>query len=158
MKRSKHIPLALIAAGAIWFLGIDWSWFVHDCPDCGHGKDIAQYRIFSMPIHETTHHYSTVIEHVAGDLGVPCSHANATSWQKHRWWGLLYCKAPCINGLYRLKSDDSWYDREASEKVAALANRNDSIRREFVQNVFEKHDFKFVRTVLTRAGIESESQ
>lgn len=156
MKRKKHIAVSILALVAIWFLGVDWSWFVHDCPDCGYGKDIAQYRLFTIPIQETTREFPTITQHVADDLGVPCTHKNSTSWHKHRWWGLLVCKAPCINGVYRLTGDDSWYDQEASAKVAALAVNDDSIRDDFVETVFEKHDFGFVHTVLTRAGVESE--
>jgi hypothetical protein len=156
MKRQNRIAVFIIALVAIWVLGVDWSWFVYNCPDCGYGKDIAQYRLFTIPVQETTRDFPTIAQRVADDLGVPCSHKNSTTWHKHRWWGLLVCYAPCINGTLRLINDDSWYDQEASGKVAALAEKDSSLRIEFVRKVFEKHDFDFVHTVLVRAGIDSK--
>jgi len=99
MIRKKYIAAAIVA---VWFLGVDSSWFVHDCPDCGYGKDVTQYRLFAIPVHETIRESLTIAQHVAIDLGVPCMHKNSTKWHKHRWWGLLVCKSPCINGVYRL--------------------------------------------------------
>ena len=49
----------------------------------------------------------------------------------------------------------SWYDRQASEKVAALAAVDDNIQNEFIQTVFVDHDFAFVLAVLQRAGVET---
>ncbi len=156
MNRKKQIFVSIIVLVAIWFLGVDWSWFVHNCPDCGYDKDIAQYRFLTIPIRETTYEFPTIAQRVAEDLGVPCTHKNSIRWHKHRWWGLLVCKAPCINGTLRLVGDDSWYDHEISTKVAALAADDSSIRNEFVRNVLKNHDFGFVHTVLIRAGVESE--
>ena len=153
MIRKKYIAAAIVA---VWFLGVDSSWFVHDCPDCGYGKDVTQYRLFTIPVRETTRESPTIAQHVAIDLGVPCMHKNSTQWHKHRWWGLLVCKSPCINGVYRLIDDDSWYDPEASVKVAALGTDDNSVTNEFVENVFDKHDYSFVQTVLDRAGVASK--
>jgi hypothetical protein len=29
---------------------VDWSWFLEDCPDCGLQRDVAQYRVFTIPV------------------------------------------------------------------------------------------------------------
>ena len=154
MKRKKHIAISIVVMLAVWFLGVDLSWFVHDCPDCGYGKDVVQYRIFTIPVRESTRESPTITQYVAADLGVPCAHQHSTSWHKHKWWGLLVCKSPCINGIYRLTGDDSWYDRQASAKVVALAAMDSSIKDDFVRTVLVNHDYRFVRTVLERAGVD----
>lgn len=156
MKRKKHIAAAIIVDVALWFLCVDWSWFIHDCPDCGYSKDIGQYRLFTIPVHETTREFATITQRVAEDLGVPCTHKNVTIWHKHRWWGLVICGAPCANGVCHLTGDDSWYDQNASAKVAALGANDNAIKDDFVQNVLGKHDFDYVHTVLARAGVELE--
>lgn len=154
MKRKKYIAASLISLVALWFLGIDWSWFVHECPDCGYGKDVVQYRLFTIPIRETTYESSTITQLVADDLGVPCQHCNSTSWYRNRLWGLLICKSPCFKGTHRISFDNSWYDQDVSTKVAALAANDRSISHEFVRKALKRHDYTFVDTVLDRAGVK----
>lgn len=158
MKRRSAIIMAILALGATWFLGVDWSWFVYDCPDCGYGKDVVSYRFCTIPIQQSTHEVPTVLQKVAADLGVPCSHSRTECWHKHRWRGLVVCHGPCINGLHRMVGDDAWYDDRASVKVAALAERDPSVPQDFVHHVFEKHEFRFARTVLERAGVLKNPQ
>jgi hypothetical protein len=154
MNRKKYIAVSVVALLSLWFFGVDRSWYVHTCPDCAYGKDVLQYRIFTIPIHETTHESLTITQRVAADLGVQCEHDDLTSWHKHRWWGLLVCRSPCINGTYRLITDDSWYDSNASAKVAALAAADNSIADDFARIVLVNHNLSFLRTVLDRAGVE----
>jgi hypothetical protein len=154
MKRKKYIAVSILVIFAVWFLGVDLSWFVYDCPDCGYGKDVVQHRIFTIPVRETVRETPSITQYVAADLGVPCGHQHSTSWHKHKWWGLLVCKSPCINGTYRIAGDDSWYNRQASAKIVALAATDSSIKDDFSQIVLVNHDFSFVRTVLDRAGVD----
>lgn len=155
MKRSKLKLVALILGlGVFWFIAVDWSWFVHDCPDCGHGEDTAEYRVFTATIHKTVYDYPSVTQQVATDLGMPCTHPNIESWHKHRRWGLLYCKSPCINGVYRLTVDETWYDHAAATKIAALAAREPKLKSEYHDRVFKDNDYKFPRVVLERAGVD----
>jgi hypothetical protein len=139
--RRVIIGLAMVvsAVGA-WFLCVDWSWFEEACPHCGYGRSIAQRRILGIVIHERAFEYPTVMQRVAADLGVPCEHPELHRWHKHRWWGLCYCAAPCINGVYRITGDDSWYDAAALEKLQELAKANPEFRRDFFQRVIREHD------------------
>lgn len=158
MNRSKKVRVAIILfLGIIWFIAVDWSWFVHDCPDCWHGEDTAQYRVFTATIHTTVYEYPSVMQQVATDLGKPCMHPNMESWHKHRLWGLLFCKSPCINGVYRL-SGSPWYDQSAAKKIIALGDREPSLKTEFHDRVFIKHDYKFLRVVLEQAGVDCQFQ
>lgn len=90
---------------------------------------------------------------VATDLGLPCQHPNMESWHKHRWWGLVYCTSPCINGIYRLTGPETWYDQNASDKVIALAESNASLKTEFANRVFKNHDYEFLHVILDQAGV-----
>ncbi len=117
-----------------------------------------QYRLLTFPLHETVNEFPSVTQQVATDLGVPCSHSRMESWHKHRWWGLIYCKSPCINGIYRLTGPDTWYDETASAKVAALADSEPSLKDEFVQRIFREQDHTFLRIVLDRAGVKHTIQ
>jgi hypothetical protein len=143
----------LFLLGALWFVAVDESWFVSDCPDCGYGNDVTQYRVFSFPVHESVREAHTIVQQVATDLGVPCKHLKEKSWHKQRWWGLWICTSPCINGTYRLSGDDSWYNHGDSDKVAALAAKDPAIATEFSRRVLEQHEFTFVRTVLDKADV-----
>lgn len=158
--KSKNLirVVCFLLVGVTWFVAVDWSWFVHDCPDCGHGEDIMQYRLLTFPLHETVNEFPSVTQQVATDLGVSCSHPSMESWHKHRWWGLIYCKSPCINGIYRLTGPDTGYDEAASAKVAALAESDPSLKDEFVQRIFREQDHTFLRIVLDRAGVKHTIQ
>ena len=112
------------------------------------------YRIFRLPINETVYEYPTVTQLIATDLGTPCRHPHIECWHKQRRWGLLLCKAPCINGIHRLSGHLTWYDQGMSEKVMALATHEPSLKIEFAERVLRDHDYKFVRTVLREAGID----
>ncbi|MEQ9410853.1 MAG: hypothetical protein RIK87_24285 [Fuerstiella sp.] len=155
MKHSKLKRAAfIIALGVLWFIAVDWSWFVHDCPDCGHGEDTAEYRVFSATIHKTNYEYPSVLQQVATDLGTPCTHPNMETWHKQRRWGLLCCKWPCINGIHRLTGRTTWYDQSAATKISALTDREPTLYDEYKDRVFKQHDFKFLRVVLDRAGVD----
>jgi hypothetical protein len=154
VKRKKLILVAgVLSLCVIWFVAVDWSWFVHDCPDCGHGEDVTQYRVLTVPIHETVYEFPSPMQQIATALGVPCEHPNMESWHKHRRWGLIYCKSPCINGLHRLTGTQTWYDHNASAKVVALAESDPSLKAEFAHRVFENRDYDFLWVVLDRAGV-----
>ena len=154
VNRKKLTTVACLPLlGVLWFVAVDWSWFVHDCPDCGYEKDVSQYRVFTFPVHESNRGSQSIIQQVATDLGVPCKHLNTKSWHKHRWWGLCFCKSPCINGIYRLSGGDSSYNHSDSNKVATLAANDPAIATEFSRRVLGQHEFTFVRKVLDKAGV-----
>ena len=155
VRQAIGCVLLVGAAPVAWFSMVDWSWFVSDCPDCRYGNDVWQYRICTVPIYATMRESPSLTQRVAEDLGVPCNHGQIVTWHKHKLWGLLVCKWPCINGISRITYMPSWYDRQASEKVAALAAVDDNIQNEFIQTVFVDHDFAFVLAVLQRAGVET---
>lgn len=155
VNRSKTIRVAIILSlGVTWFITVDRSWFVHDCPDCGHGEDTVQYRVFTAAIHTTAFRYPSVTQQIATDLGKPCVHPNMKRWHKHRRWGLLYCTSPCINGTHRITEQSTWYNQAATKKIIALSNREPSLKTKFHDRVFTKHDHKFLRVVLQQAGID----
>ena len=152
-RRKPTTVACLLLLGGLWFVAVDWSWFVHDCPDCGYEKDVAQYRVFTIPVHESIRESQSIIQQVATDLGVSCKHLNTKSWHKHRWWGLCFCKSPCINGTYRLSGGESSYNQSDSHKVATLAANDPAIATEFSRRVLEQHEFTFVKTVLDKARV-----
>jgi hypothetical protein len=135
---------SLVALAAAWFLAVDWSWFVEECPDCGYGADVSEYRFLGIPLSETRRSCPTVIQRVSADLGVPCSHPGLRRWHKHRWWGLCICGAPCINGIYRIVGDDSWYDDAVRARVRAMSAESPSLGEEFWERVIRGHDWDYL--------------
>jgi hypothetical protein len=151
MIRRRKILLhfsGIVVAIATWFLGIDWSWFEEDCPDCGYGRTIAQYRVFSYPVREQVVEHPTVLQRVASDLGVACDHANSRRWHKHRWWGLCYCSAPCNNGIDRLRDDDSWYNAAAVARLHEAMRSDADFTNRFREQVLIKHDRHAWRSIV----------
>lgn len=155
MKRKNVIIAAasLSALSLLWFIGVDWSWFVDRCPDCDYDRDVAEYRLFGMPVHKTVYEHPSLAQRISIDLGIGCSHPRIEHWHKHRWWGLCICRSPCINGVYSLIDDDSWYTEVVSSKLSALADRDPSIKTQFAVRVLQDHDWAYMSTILDRAGV-----
>ena len=146
MKRKLIIVLlSPVFILAFWFLGLDSSWFVETCPDCGFGRDIMQYRVFTIPIYQQTKDYNTVLQKVAADIGAECKHPKLERWHKHRYWGLVICACPCINGTDRLVGGDEWYDDKAKSIVKEMVRTNPPLRDEFAERVLKNHDWKYFR-------------
>ncbi|NNJ27685.1 hypothetical protein [Alienimonas chondri] len=155
--------LAAFAAG-LWMVAVDWSWFMEDCPDCGLHRDVVQYRVFAVPIQERFIDEEYLLQKVARDLGVPCLHPrmSASRFHKHRWWGLIYCAAPCWNGTWYLASESDWYGPNESARVFALAKEEPALPAEFSRRLLQDvqywdlpGDREFFRSVLDRADVRS---
>lgn len=156
MKRKKVIIAAasLPVLAVLWFIAVDWSWFVDRCPDCAYDRDVAEYRVFGIPVHKDVREYPSIAQRISIDIGIGCSHPRSERWHKHRWWGLCICKYPCFNGLFRLTGDDSWYTETVSSKLSALADRDPSIRKEFAVRVLQDHNWAYIQTILDSAGVD----
>ena len=137
---------------AFWLLGVDCSWFVEECPDCSFGRDIIQYRILTIPIYQRSREYNSVLQKIATDIGAECEHPNLVRWHKHRYWGLLICAYPCINGTYRMSGDDSWYDNKARAIVKEMVRANPSLRDEFAERVLKNHDWKYLKVFVQKVS------
>lgn len=148
LKRTLLLLGSSVLLGILWFLFVDFSWFVEECPECHWVADVFEYRICG--------HSTSTSERVLGeswtyfvtvDLGVPCTHPRKTRWHKHRYWGLCYCAAPCINGLHGLSGDDysvvsprvrAWrgLDPELGHRFReALVRGDDAFRQEFFRRL-----------------------
>jgi|ERR1051325_11125189 hypothetical protein len=148
-RQIATILLTLPFLTAFWFLGVDRSWFFEECPDCSFDKEIFQYRVRTIPISERTQEYVTTVQRIAKDIGAECKHPNLKRWHKHRYWGLLICAYPCING-YRVVDSGNWYDARAQFIVMEMAKTNSSIRNEFAMRVLAKHDSAYLRRFCDR--------
>ena len=74
---------------AFWFLSVEWYWFFEVCPNCRHSRVVTEYRLLSFVLNrEEGRDSPTLIQWVAADLGIPCSHKNAFLWVKQHWTGL----------------------------------------------------------------------
>lgn len=150
-KTAAKLVLGLWVAILMWFLVVDASWFVEQCPDCFYLRDIFQIRILTIAIHERSKTFDMLVHEVSKDLGVPCQHPRLVRWHKHRYWGLYYCAYPCINGTISVAPGvPDWYDQSVREKLKAMAEAHPSIREEFVQKVLRHEDREgiFFRQIL----------
>ncbi|MHC4501391.1 MAG: hypothetical protein ACYS21_20060 [Planctomycetota bacterium] len=144
LRRAIICMIVPIALAALWFLGVDKSWFVEECHDCRYQCDVIQYRLFSLPLHERKTEHHPPIELVARDLGAPCPHQHFHRWHKHRCWGLCCCAWPRIDGITRL-SGGPWYDRQLSAKVKAAAAADPTLAEDFRRRVVYGHDWNYWR-------------
>lgn len=112
--------VGIVCVVAIWFLAVDWSWFIWGCSDCRSSEHICQYRLLGVPIYRDYYDEDVLISifaTVLKDLGKPCQHVNSGTWQKHRHWGLSVCAFPCWNGTLGLIGTESWYTESIAERV-----------------------------------------
>lgn len=144
--KSRIVAVALLTIFIVvmWFLCVDLSWFVEYCPTCAYGRDILQYRVCTIPIHERTKDDVTLLQRVSEDMGVECRHPELVRWHKHRYWGLCICASPCINGVHRLSDDDdSWYDDASRARLRELVRTSPSLRVDFTERALKNHDAEY---------------
>lgn len=136
---------------AFWFLCVDLSVFVEFCPTCVYGRDVLQYRVCTIPVHERTWDHVTLLQRVAEDLGVECRHPELMRWHKYRIWGLCIRTAPCIDGINRLSDGDiSWYDDDTRARLREMVRANPSLRDEFTERALKNHDGEYWRAFVER--------
>ena len=142
----------LLVLAALWFLGVDRSWFVEECRDCGFGRDIGQYRVFGLAVHERVRSHHTLVERLSVDLGVPCEHPHLNRWHRQRWWGLCICAWPKIKGTVRIIGDLSWYNETVSGRAKAIARADPGAGQRFRERVLLQHDMEYLQEFVKTLG------
>jgi hypothetical protein len=145
-RRGVFLPLRYLAAvlgiGTLWMVAVDRSWIREMCPDCYLDRDICQWRLFRIPLHESVlREYDSPINHIATDLGVPCSHQFHREHMS-RYWGLFFPAHPCFNGIVRLVGEE-WYDKNVSEIVRAKGRTSPGLAQEYHQKAIVEHDHAY---------------
>lgn len=137
--------LALIAIPCLWFLAVDRSTFVEDCPDCGWERDIVQIRIIGVPISQRTREYPTFKTEIAEWLGVTCRHADLVRTHLTRRWGLVWCCCPCFRGIWGLAAskEDPVYEKAIWQTLNEYLEQNPDFAVEFQTKVLKDHDDAF---------------
>lgn len=148
LKRALLLAGLLMVLGGLWMSLVDASWFVEECPECHWGADVIEYRVCGRAISQTEEVYEESWHYlVTVDLGVPCQHPGKIRWHKHRYWGLCYCAAPCINGSYRLVDDESYSD--LSPRVRAWRELDPTLGPRF-RDALAHDDREFVKEFFRR--------
>ncbi|MCE9552534.1 MAG: hypothetical protein K8T91_04035 [Planctomycetes bacterium] len=159
--RSGLLKLRVVAIGGIiallivvWFASVDWWYFIEGCPDCGFHHTVLQYRLCGHPLNTTFHNpYHPIAEHVARDLGIPCSHPRMDRMEIQRWRGLCFCTSPCANPPSFLIAYDGWYDTTVQVRIQALVAQDPTVRDEFRRRIMIDRDATWWGTFWPRVGV-----
>jgi len=145
MKRSKKKIYLLILIGLtlLWFLGVDMVFYNDTCLYCGRHRDVIQYRVLGIPIHESSLGYYAITNSIASDLGAPCLHNDTMRLPLNHWLGLCVRMLPCLNIDWTLGDDDSWYNDEIKAKVKEKAANNPRMGPEFRENVLRDNNLNY---------------
>jgi hypothetical protein len=140
--RFVHLRIGSAVFGliAIWFLAVDWSWFVAYCPDCRCYRDFAHYRVLGIPVRTQVFCHPSIPQLILDDLGVPCEHSNSDRWHKHRRWGLVLLAWPNINGTILVDNPDDYTDAMAV-KVRRLGAENPQQAAQLHDLVIRQHKY-----------------
>ena len=146
---ARLFVLAIGLAG-LWFFAVEESEYVDNCPDCKYLAIVGQYKIFGVVVSEKTYHNSqSLVEQVASCLNVKCSHPHVERWHKNRFWGLLICRCPCINGTLNLVGDQSpEFVEVLGQALRRQEKQNPNLSAEFKERVLEKHDMVYWRQLM----------
>lgn len=148
-KRRSRIRrfrwLLIPGAVAFWFLAVDWSWFVEDCPDCFYQRHLCVYRVCGIPLHTQIIEYHTPFEFFSRDLGYPCPHPRYWRFHKYRLWGLCVCKWPCHHGTFGVEGgpQSKWYPPSRQAEIKGIAATRPSLGEEFRERVVYHHDMDY---------------
>jgi hypothetical protein len=156
---ARLLVLAIGLTG-LWFAAIEESVYVDRCPDCNGVAHVVQYKVVGIVVSQETYkNSSSAIEQVASCLAVPCSHPHVVRWQKHRYWGLLICACPCINGTIGLVGDQSpEFVEVLGRALGRLEKQNPNLPAEFKQRVLEKHDMNYWRQLMQKVEADPAMQ
>jgi hypothetical protein len=146
---ARLLVLAIGLTG-LWFVAVEESVYVDSCPDCFYVAYVVQYKVVGVVVSEKTYTNSqSLMEQAASCLGVPCSHPHVDRWQKCRYWGLLLCGWPYLNGTLNLVGDQSPEFVEAlGHALRRLEKQNPNLAAEFKERVLEKHDLVYWRQLM----------
>lgn len=147
----------------LWFAAVDWSWFENNCHICFVHQGVAEYRVFTVPV--STKYYrmpGSTVHETLHDLGVPCEHPGRQREHIHRFWGLLICKYPCINGIRTLTISTNEYTPELAALFAEIG-RNDPERAQKVHDLVVKQQdyqafWEFYDEVAGEQALRSEGE
>ncbi len=143
LQLATRIVAGSAALAALWFLAVDWSWFVWRCDDCGLLRETYQYRVLGRSVSSEQWEGNRLTSWALSDLGVPCLHRDSHEWHKHRWWGLGYCAGPCWNGTHALLGDDSRYSEAVSLRATELGRSEPDFAREVYRKRIVERDAGF---------------
>jgi hypothetical protein len=146
-----RLVVGVIGLISIWFLAVDWSWFIEDCPDCLDGRDVAEYRLLGIPVCTDVQERQSTFSFTLGRLGVPCLHLNRDRWHKHRLWGGFVCMCPCFNGISGLVSDEAFIAMVA-DKMQQGAQNDPRLSQDLYDHVITRHDYKYFWKVYSNLG------
>ena len=155
-----RLPVLATGLTGLWFVAVEESVYVDQCPDCGYLAFVAQHKIVGVVVSEKTYHNSqSLIEQAASCLGVSCSHPNVDRWQMHRYWGLLICRCPCWNGTLNLVGDQSpEFVKALGQALRRQEKQNPNLAAEFKERVLEKHDMVYWRQLMQLVEADSAMQ
>ena len=146
-----RIGSAVFALVAIWFLAVDWSWFVADCQDCGYIESIHHYRVLGMPVRTQVQDFPSKTQLILDDLGVPCMHGNCELLH-FRASGLVLPTWPGISDMLLVNNTDDYTDAMA-EKVRRLGAEDPELAAQLHDIVIRQHDYQsFRQTIEDRIG------
>ena len=138
--------VVFLSLTAIWFLAVDSSWFVNSCPDCIYRQHSFPWRIIGIPVHVIEDEDPSFLNDAMQAIGQPCRHRRSIYWHKHRWWGLLICGRPCINGIMGLIYERDQETLDTLEKLRQIGEENPELAAELHQKVIVEHDYAYYRT------------
>jgi hypothetical protein len=131
---------------ALWFVSVEWDWSFEDCPNCHNSRRIFEYRLFSIVVRREVGEWDhpTMIEMVAADLGIPCSHGRAFRGWHQRLSGLCLCVEHGGMRLY----DPPWYPTCAQAAVRSWLAKDPSFAQTFRKRVLEDFDRLYWRSLI----------
>jgi hypothetical protein len=136
--------LALNAMVAIWFSSVESTYFVENCPACGHGRDVIESRFFSDTPRRVTREFPSLAELIASDLGIPCDHKAMTGWWHTRLFGGCLWGERFV-GILRLSGPR--YPPCARDAVRSWAANDPEFIRNFRERVLEGKDIRYLMTL-----------
>jgi hypothetical protein len=155
-----RLPVLAIGLTGLWFVAVEKSAYVDQCLDCDYLGYVLQYKVVGVVVSEKTYHNSqSLIDQVASCLGVSCSHPHVERWHKNRFWGLLICGWPCINGTLNLVGDQSpEFVETLRQALRRLERQNPNLAAEFKERMLEKHDLVYWQQLWKRLDADPALQ
>ena len=153
-RRKRYLLLSLVSLlllCAAWLVGVQGLWYIEYYPKTGSRRQVFEYRVAGLLVHEIVREDKTLVERIARDLGIENLDAECERGLWQRYWDLYICAAPCNCGTTSMggpNGDD--YQLSVQPGLLTLAQQEPQIVAEFQKRVIENRDMEYFHEFVTR--------
>lgn len=140
----------VVACVVIWLIGVQRRSAFGKCAQCNYGYHLVETRVFGLCVKAKKTEDHSVVEFLAIDLGVGCSHSSLTEVTAARLAGGIWPVGEVIGGTWFMGLGPDWYNAATSERVRKMVEEDPSLPGRFHEEVLERNNRQMVKDIVAK--------